>query len=395
MLQTPLHAPTVLLMTVLVVSMMSAVILVFWRFNRGLPYIHCWGFAALSGQGALITMGLRDHLPELVSMWLLNGLLFAVPYLLFYGSRIYLGLAKPNWRQAVAIGIGVLTVMAFFTVVHPNLTARIVLNSAVLGYLYVLVARTIATGAWRRFPARYAFALTMAAHAVFMLSARPWVLITEGDPTNHRFILNSLIPLESLVFYLLQTVTIILLVVEHLSAKLIAQSEIDPLTQVFNRRAFMTLLHKVRSQWERQRLPLVLMMIDLDHFKRINDSWGHKAGDHVLRRFAQLAATVLRNEDVMGRLGGEEFCIALTGVHLSEAQWIGERLREACEKETILFEGTHIGFTISAGIALVKVGDTLEAAIHHADQAMYSAKRVGRNRVEFASERPSDVMALA
>jgi len=124
------------------------------------------------------------------------------------------------------------------------------------------------------------------------------------------------------------------------------------------------------------------MMIDLDHFKRINDSWGHQAGDQVLRQFAVLASMTLRKEDVIGRFGGEEFCILLPGVHLDEAQEIGERLRQACEIVTVVFENMHISYTISIGIAQVKENESWEAVIQMADRAMYRAKNVGRNRIE-------------
>lgn len=385
----PLHTQTLYLTTVLVTSIMAIVVLAFWRFNRGLPGVTQWGLTAVMGLVMFITVGLRSRLPELVSVLVTNVCIITLPYLGWTGCRAYLCLSRPKWRQDLLIGLGVMAVITFFTVAEPNLQARILVQNLVAGLLYALMAKTIGVGGWQRYPARYTHALTVAAHAVFMLSVRPWLLITaNAEPTDNQLVLASWILLESMVFYLLLSISMMLLVIEQLSLKLVAQAEIDPLTRVFNRNAFMTLLNKARSRCERQNLPLSVMMIDLDHFKFINDTWGHQAGDQVLKRFAAMASAALRNEDVIGRMGGEEFCVILTGSHLSEAQEIGERLRHACESETVVAEEIRIRFTISIGIAQVTVSESLETAIRRADQAMYRAKRIGRNRVELAQKTP-------
>ncbi len=389
MIQAHLHTPTLFFMTVLVTFIMATVVLAFWRFNRGLPGLTEWGLTAVIGLVMFLTVGLRDRLPELVAVWLTNACLFMVPYLGWTGCRAYLGLTRPKWPQAFLAGLGMLALITYFTVAEPNLHARIAIQSLVAGFMYGLMAKTIAVGGWQRYPARYTLALIVVAHAVFMLTVRPWLLITgNADATDNRLVLASWILLESMVFYLLLSISTMMLVIEYLSSKLISQAEIDPLTQAFNRHAFMTLLNKARSRCERRDLPLSVMMIDLDHFKSINDSWGHHAGDQVLRQFCALASATLRNEDVIGRMGGEEFCVILTATNLSEAHEIGERLRQACEAETVLSDETRIRYTISVGIAQVKESETLEAAIRRADQAMYRAKHIGRNRVELAPRTP-------
>lgn len=389
MIIEPLHTPTLYFTTVLVTSIMATVVLAFWRFNRGIPGVAEWGLTAVIGLVMFFTVGLRSRLPELVAVWLTNLCIIMLPYLGWVGCRVYLRLSRPKWQRSLLYGLAVMALITFFTVAVPNLEVRILVQNLVAGTLYALMAKTIAVGGFRKYPARYAHALTVAIHAVFMLTWRPWLLITaNADATDNQLVLASWILLESMVFYLVLSINTMLLVIEHLSLKLVAQAEIDPLTRVFNRSAFMTLLHKARSRCERQHLPLSIMMIDLDHFKTINDSWGHQAGDRVLKRFAALASASLRNEDVIGRMGGEEFCIILTGSHLTEAQEIGERLRQACEGEAVVSEETRIHYTISVGIAQVRDNETLEAAIRRADQAMYRAKHVGRNRVELAPRTP-------
>lgn len=386
MIIEPLHTPTLYFTTVLVVSIMAVVVLAFWRFNRGMPGVTEWGITAVIGLVLFFTVGLRSRLPELVAVWITNLCIITLPYLGWVGCRSYLRMSRPSWQKSLLFVLGVMAAITYFTLAEPNMQARILIQNLVAGALYALMAKTIAVGGWQRYPARYAHGLSVAAHAVFMLSVRPWLLISaNADATNdNQLVLASWILLETMVFYLVLSINTMLLVIEHLSLKLIAQAETDPLTRVFNRNAFMTLLNKAKSRCERQNLPLSVMMIDLDHFKSINDNWGHQAGDQVLKRFAAMASAALRNEDVIGRMGGEEFCVILTGSHLSEAQEIGERLRHACETETVVVEETRIRFTISIGIAQVKMSEPLETAIRRADQAMYHAKRIGRNRVELA-----------
>lgn len=380
-----MHIPTAWVMASLVVSIMAVVMLMFWRFNRNLPGMNDWGLAALSGPFMLLSIGLRDRLPELLAVMLTNGTLFLMPYLAWTGCRAYLGLPRPSWRWALWVGCAFLVLIAYFTVVYPSMNVRVVLQSWMAGGLFVLAAKTMLVGGWHRYPARYLFAIAVAVHALFMLVARPWLLITSnGGAAAQQLVVGGWILLESMVFFMLAGISMMALANEYFSAKLLALTEIDPLTKVFNRRAFMTLLNKACSRCEREGLPLSVLLIDLDHFKRINDSWGHQAGDQVLCRFAALTGAALRNEDVMGRLGGEEFCILLPGVRLADAKDIAERLRQTCEAEAVVFEGVQIRYTISIGIAQLEASESPQSALHRADRAMYRAKFIGRNRTELA-----------
>ena len=118
----------------------------------------------------------------------------------------------------------------------------------------------------------------------------------------------------------------------------------DPLTNVFNRRAFLTLLDKAISNAQRTQTTLPVLVMDLDHFKKVNDSWGHRAGDDVLRHFVMLAQRCLRKEDVMGRLGGEEFAIFLPNAGAGGAIAVAERLRVPLHIEDALKERTYGAF---------------------------------------------------
>lgn len=177
---------------------------------------------------------------------------------------------------------------------------------------------------------------------------------------------------------------------EYITRELRHLAEVDPLTSVFNRRAFLTLLEKAISSAHRTQSDLSVLAIDLDHFKKVNDTWGHNGGDDVLRHFVRLATGCLRNEDVMGRMGGEEFAIFLPNAGSAGTRAVAERLRGLVASQPVVTDRGPIGLTVSIGATQYVPGDSSDALLHRADEAMYLAKEHGRNRVEaLALSRPS------
>jgi diguanylate cyclase (GGDEF)-like protein len=177
---------------------------------------------------------------------------------------------------------------------------------------------------------------------------------------------------------------VLMLVNEHLRTELVRLARMDPLTNVFNRRSFLTLLDKAVSHAQRHRASVPLLLIDLDHFKSINDTHGHFHGDTALRHFVEVAQSAIRREDVLGRLGGEEFGIFLPGTELTVAGEVAERLRMALARSVLEVQGNHIALTASIGVTECKEHADIEAALRRADEAMYRAKALGRNRVVLA-----------
>ena len=381
-----LHGPTVSIMMAVVVTLMTSVALAVWRFNRGMPGLGQWALASLGGFAVLLSYLVREWLPELPVVLFTNVMMMAVAYLSWEGSLAYLGRTLPR-RARIGLVIGLtLLVQVYFTRWQPDLGMRIVVQSLVMAVFYVLAVRTVAVGGLTRYPARYLFALAMGAHAVFLMTMRIWQLVDGAAQNAGKVVLPPMVALESMVFFIVLTIGIVLLVIEHISQRLIVLAENDFLTNVFNRRAFLTVLEKACSQANRNGTPLALLAIDLDDFKRINDTWGHRAGDDVLRSFAKLASATVRMEDVIGRLGGEEFGIFLPSACLNDAREIAERIRLACAADVVLSGGQQIRYTASIGVARYQVNEMPEAALHRADQAMYRAKNKGRNRTEMQEE---------
>lgn len=163
--------------------------------------------------------------------------------------------------------------------------------------------------------------------------------------------------------------------------KLIRLAATDPLTGVLNRREFTAIAEREALRSSRYHRPLSILMIDLDHFKRLNDTYGHSAGDKALQRFTVLCSNALRNVDIFGRWGGEEFVALLPETDIAGAAVIAERLRKLTEENVLSHNDYKLSFTVSIGIAQFKDGETsIDQPLARADSAVYDAKKAGRNR---------------
>jgi len=159
-------------------------------------------------------------------------------------------------------------------------------------------------------------------------------------------------------------------------------AETDVLTGIGNRRFFFSRGEEALQLTKRLEHSLTLVMIDIDHFKKINDSKGHAAGDSVIKRVAELSQQHLRSTDILGRIGGEEFAFILIGTGLNEAVELSELLRKEIEATIVDSPLGEIKFTASFGITSVTLQDEdLDATLHRADKALYRAKQAGRNQV--------------
>jgi len=180
---------------------------------------------------------------------------------------------------------------------------------------------------------------------------------------------------------------------KHLQDLLTKYAQIDPLTELRNRRA---LEERLKQEWARiQRYggSFAVIMADLDHFKRVNDTHGHPAGDQVLREVAAILAGECRDSDLPARYGGEEFAVILPTHHAQDAVVMADRCRRKIEEACVHACGAEIRVTASFGVADSEGCASGEEVIQDADKALYQAKQAGRNRVEAASRVPADGFA--
>jgi diguanylate cyclase (GGDEF)-like protein len=168
----------------------------------------------------------------------------------------------------------------------------------------------------------------------------------------------------------------------------------DTLTKIYNRRHFFELASKEHARAKRHQKQLTILIADIDHFKKVNDTWGHLAGDEVLTHFAQLLKRFLRAYDLLGRYGGEEFVILLPDTSVVLGARIADRLRLIIEKTAFSVKGHELNISASFGVSGYHPNEDLplETILHQADQALYRSKENGRNRV--TAWRPSPVNVI-
>ncbi len=169
-----------------------------------------------------------------------------------------------------------------------------------------------------------------------------------------------------------------------------ALADTDPLTGLFNRRAFLPFAEDAMNYYKRYKRDLGILMFDIDHFKRVNDTFGHAAGDEVIRAVGKVIAGQIRTTDKVARFGGEEFVVLLRETTEEGCELLANRIRESVQALVVTQGLAHLSITISIGAAMAQQGDRdIEDVIARADGALYSAKSAGRNRVVMAARRPA------
>lgn len=177
--------------------------------------------------------------------------------------------------------------------------------------------------------------------------------------------------------------------------ELLMVSATDELTSLYNRRAFTALVDACLDKTRAAHATGALLVIDVDHFKAVNDSFGHDRGDEALQVIADAIRSVVREADIVGRLGGEEFCVFLPAGGYEAASRIGERIRTAVHAAPFAPEGRRHALSVSVGGAVFEEDASFSDLYRQADRTLYAAKRNGRNRVEIEHLRPGAPAALA
>jgi diguanylate cyclase (GGDEF)-like protein len=265
----------------------------------------------------------------------------------------------------------------------PSYANTALLMSPALAVLFFAIAAAALRLGPKGGPGRWIIAV-VCFFSMIMVSLRALVIWLNPEIYSSVFVSSRI---QELTFIALTASTIVvplgflLMNRERDEAELHKLATVDSLTGLFNRRAFIDLAGREIARVRRLKSPYAVLMIDLDLFKHVNDDFGHQAGDRVLADFARATMHSVRTEDLVGRYGGEEFCVLLPGATMQPAIVIAERLRSAVSQRPL----GHLPrvTTVSIGVAACGAasGVSLDAAIHHADEALYRAKREGRDRV--------------
>ncbi|MDQ0504714.1 GGDEF domain-containing protein [Xanthobacter agilis] len=382
-----LHVPTILLTS----AMMNALIAALQLFishrlqNVALAY---WALCNVAVATGATLLGLRAEIPLVVSVVLGNGLLLFGLGLVLSGVRSFDGKTPRLGLVAAiaALGMGLLFLSLHF---GDNLGQRIILISLLIAGWCLLAAIALHRGPERD---HWSFARSVCSVLISAMgglyAARALAVATGWLSTENAYAgtPQAVLVLSGLAIGIGWNFCSLYMVLDRFAST-------DELTGLLNRRTTLLRGRHLFDDAIARRSAMSILMVDLDHFKSINDRFGHHVGDAVLHRFADVAPRGLRFGDVIGRLGGEEFCVLLPGADSDTAWKLGERLRLIAELELRVVASRPVHATVTIGIATLPAdppaGPSLASLIRAADEALYLGKAEGRNRVLVAGRPPA------
>ncbi|WP_420477047.1 GGDEF domain-containing protein [Noviherbaspirillum sp. ST9] len=338
-----------------------------------------WGLAIAGSSGFLLAA--RGTINPALSVVLGNCMLLLGYSFLWTGMRQFVGVPVRAWFLLVAPMLAAVVLSLYF-LDDRNGPGRIAFLSSLITILSVLGAwELLRTNKDRRLGRRWVASILLL-HAAFNIWRAAYNAL--GQNIDGPYALGSLSTatgVEAFLFMVFLTLGLILMTTDALQTELNRQASRDPLTDVLNRRAFHELFERELSRSQRVESPLSVLLMDIDHFKRLNDTYGHHAGDLALKHFVTITSLCLRAQDILARFGGEEFVVLLPDANIDAAQIVAERIRGQLANHPMATPDGDVSFTVSIGVAVVTEQATdLKDILSRADAALYQAKMKGRNR---------------
>lgn len=381
----PIDSFTVLLFGLFIKLVLGGLFAVFWLKNRAAPWFGWWSATLLLGciTSVLYMLGGLD---EVLTIGLGNAALAAAFACCWQGARAF-HRRRPLWSPVLLLPVlyfAACWVPAFMA----NVAYRVIFSSMLLAALLAMSALEFWRGRAERLPSRWPVIVIFASFALFFAARIPLIGVLPFPfgalPTQPGWV--GIFNLAMFGHTILLSVLLVSLSKERLELVQRTKAQTDPLTGALNRRALMWRGERLLQRHAHERAPLCLLFLDLDHFKSLNDRFGHSGGDDVLTSFVALVNACIRPTDFLFRIGGEEFCCLLPYTTAAQAHRVAERIRHQFETTTVDVAGTPVKATASLGIASTEAfGYALDALMRRADMAVYVAKRAGRNRVVVAT----------
>jgi diguanylate cyclase (GGDEF)-like protein len=331
---------------------------------------------------AWVLYGLRGTIPDLFAIVIANAILTLTYAFQLQAVRVFVG--RPN-RPALVYTPVVLVaaVEILFTFVYPSIRMRTVSASLLIAIPFFLSAGALLSGSRPRRRSNLLTATTLLLPALVLVTRA----LYEGLRSGTLASAFTVTPMQAIVFGMagflpiIATLGFVSMCNDRLNLELVRQAMLDPLTGISNRRALDESSADAIAVARRHKRDLAVLLVDADHFKQVNDRYGHGAGDAALQALVAALQAALRPGDLLGRLGGEEFVVILPETDEIQAHAAAERLRDAVANVEFSFQRDALPLRVSIGIALLEPDDDLVALLRRADQAMYVAKRSGRNCV--------------
>jgi diguanylate cyclase (GGDEF)-like protein len=378
-----LDVQTLSVVTVFVTALLGALLVFAGLQNRTIRAPMWWGAAHVvnaSGLGLLTSQGAA---PDFVTNDLANALVLLGYSLTWSGARVFDGRKVHLLRVLFAPAVWM--VLCRLPAFAANADLAVVVVSTMLALLALLTAEELWRGRDEPLMSRWPSVIVLLAYAAVLLARVPATLLSPNFAADSlmRGLSFALLAFGTLLFTVVIAFLQLNMTKERTELKHKINSLVDPLSGVANRRAFVDGATSLLAQQEFDREPLAVLLFDLDHFKQINDCFGHAVGDEVLQAFARTATATLGADVLFGRIGGEEFASCLPVGDLDEAYAIADRVRRNFAAAAARFGSNALMPSVSVGVTL---GCDHKASVHDllsiVDRALYRAKELGRNRVE-------------
>lgn len=342
-----------------------------------------WAAAMLLETLIWTLIAARGVLPDVLSIIVANGLKAASHALILAAIHEFQRRRAPHWQYWLPIALTLLQV----TILVDDIQGRFIWGGLIYGFQMVLIARALLSDretrlgrAWRLlFIGIVMIMLVLVLRVVLALSGLSEIAQPQNAVSVHPIQILAYVAVMATA--LLGSIGFVLMVKERTDREIMHLAMTDSLTHIPNRRALMEWAEHALAR--RSGSPLAVLMIDVDHFKPINDTYGHQTGDEVLHKIAELLAGRLRGYDFMGRYGGEEFCVVAPDTDREGALALAESLRAIIDATPFIAAGKQIALSVSIGVALCQSNVTreLKEVLAESDAALYAAKQAGRNRV--------------
>jgi diguanylate cyclase (GGDEF)-like protein len=373
-----LDVKTLFVVAVLVAAVVGSILIFAWLQNRGQRALLWWGGAYLVSGSGVALLAMRGHVSDFWTIVIANALIYASGGMQWNGARVFD--RRPPRPILIYGGAAVWIAACLLPGFLTSSDARVILSSLILAPYSLATAYEIWRGRTERLALRWPAIAVLTFHGAVMAARVPMAFLSPLPPGYAIFTSPwfNLMVLEALLNAVALAVIVLAMTKERMELAHRNAAMLDPLTGIANRRAFLELGRRLLKARRRDRKPVAVILFDLDRFKEINDRFGHSAGDRVLKTFCRVARSTLRAEDLIGRLGGEEFAAVLSGMPAVGAAATAERIRAAFEAAV-----GQMATTVSAGIVASETpGTDIEFLLDRADEALYLAKANGRNRIE-------------
>jgi diguanylate cyclase (GGDEF)-like protein len=377
-----LDVPTLMVAGAFVALMSSALLLFAWYQFRETAAALWWAGADFVLACAIVLMAVGSGIDKPLIFVCGLTLLCASSALTWAGARSFDG----NAALPLFLALGTLVWIGAHclpgVVLNPGASA--LLNAAITLSYYAAAALNIKRGRGEALRARFPLVVLLTMHALTLLIAVPSTLTMTLLPNQPPPVLSwfGVIHFETIIFAIGTAIFLIIMMKERSEQRLLEASHTDVLTGIANRRGFLLKAERVLERCWRDGAPVAVVVFDLDHFKAINDNFGHATGDRVLKIFAEVCGRMLRPSDVIGRIGGEEFAAILPGSGIEAGYAVAERMRKAVAETGAMIDNSWVNCTVSGGVAAGAAPDNdTHALLRQADAGLYSAKSLGRDRI--------------